>query len=208
MRTYFERESRQVGGQDKTMATMSEDDLKTTSRKVSEKQKWNLSSLVPSLPTFFTKRSSKKRREGGRERREEENVPDAQQSNSGLLQNSQVEIIAFFIVFSYLFKLLLVKQEKMQAMEFQRSKHDENKEHFEEPNLKSLQKRRTTLAVLPSLPRRSYKWTTKYGESDEKNAIIEEESPYYLVKTYNLTKRRSTLPVIFPWEPKVGPLNF
>ena len=185
---------------------MSGDDLKT--RKVSEKQKWNISSFVPSLPTFFTKRSSKKRREGGRERREEENVPDAQQSNSCLLNNSQVEIIALFIVFSYVFKLLLVKQEKMQAMEFQRSKHDENKEHFEEPNLKSLQKRRTTLAVLPNLPRRSYKWTTKHGDSDEIDIISEETSPYDLVKTYDLAKRRSTLPVIFPWEPKVGSLNF
>ena len=92
-------------------------------------------------------------------------------------------------------------------MEFQRGKHDENKEHFEEPNLKSLQKRRTTLAVLPSLPRRSYKWTTKHGESNETDIIIEEKSPYDLVKTYDLAKRRSTLPVIFPWEPKVG-LNF
>ena len=70
MRTHFERESRKFDGigQDKTMATMSEDDLKTTSRKVSEKQKWNLSSFVPSLPSLFTKRASKKRREGGRER--------------------------------------------------------------------------------------------------------------------------------------------
>ena len=79
------------------MATMSGDDLKTTSRKVSEKQKWNLSSFVPSLPTFFTKRASKKRREGCRERQEEENVPDAQQSNSCLVNNSQVDVIGFYL---------------------------------------------------------------------------------------------------------------
>ena len=77
---------------------MSEDDLRTTSRKVSEKQKWNLSSFVPSLPTFFTKRASKKRREGARERREE-NVPDAQQSNSCLVNNSQVDVIGFYLSF-------------------------------------------------------------------------------------------------------------
>ena len=72
--------------------------------------------------------------------------------------------------------------------------------------MKSLQKRRTTLAALPNLPRRSYKWTTKHDESDETDIITisEETSPYDLVKTYDLAKRRSTLPVIFPWEPKVG----
>ena len=95
----------------------------------------------------------------------------------------------------------------MQAMELKRNNHDEYKEHFEEPNLKTLQKRRTTLAVLPNLPRRSYKWTTKHDESDETSIISEETSPYDLVKTYDLAKRRSTLPVIFPWEPKVRPLN-
>ena len=81
------------------MATMSGDDLKTTSRKVSEKQKWNISSFIPSLPAFFTKRASKKRREGARERQEEENVPDAQQSNSCLVNNSQVDVIGFYLSF-------------------------------------------------------------------------------------------------------------
>ena len=108
------------------------------------------------------------------------------------------------MLFSYFFKLLLVIQEMMQAMEFQRSKHDGYIEHFEEPNMKSLQKRRTTLAVLPNLPRRSYKWATKHDESDETDVISEKSSPYDLVKTYDLAKRRSTLPVIFPWQPKVG----
>ena len=88
------------------------------------------------------------------------------------------------MLFSYFFKLLLVIQEMMQAMEFQRSKHDGYIEHFEEPNVKSLQKRRTTLAALPTLPRRSYKWTTKHDKSDETDIISEETSPYYLVKTY------------------------
>ena len=108
------------------------------------------------------------------------------------------------MLFSYFFKLLLVIQEMMQVIEFQRSKHDGYIEHFEEPNVKSLQKRRTTLAALPNLPRRSYKWATKHDESDETDVISEETSPYDLVKTYDLAKRRSTLPVILPWQPKVG----
>lgn len=82
------------------------------------------------------------------------------------------------------------------------------------PNKQILQKRRSTLATLPSLPMFPHKWTPKLASFDETGDIISEENETDEIisgeekPSYDGAKRRSSMPAIFHhWEPKVGSLS-
>ena len=80
------------------------------------------------------------------------------------------------------------------------------------PSQQMLQKRRSTLATLPSLPKFPYKWTPKLTHSDETDDMIREENETDEIiceeekPSFNGANRRSSLPAIFHWEPKVRSL--
>ena len=77
------------------------------------------------------------------------------------------------------------------------------------PSQQMLQKRRSTL---PSLPKFPYKWTPKLIDSDETDDMISEENETDEMiseeekPSFNGANRRSSMPAIFHWEPKVRSL--
>ena len=82
------------------------------------------------------------------------------------------------------------------------------------PNMQILQKRRSTLATLPCLSRLPCNRKPKLTESDETENLISAENETNGTigdkgekASYNGTKRRSSMPAIFQWEPKVRSLQ-